>query len=246
MYSVNLNKEGNMDEYYEICQVKQQSDSAVVKAMQRVYSKMFIAMLISAVIATFVASKFDAVGHILGNFFGMIAVVCVQAYSLNRVEKYLGLDDIVLADMWFYIHAAIVGVLLSSMMFMLSVTSFSRVFFITAVVFGIMSLIGYITKIDLTRFGTLLLIPLVALIVLMVVNIVIGSDFLDWLITFVGVTVFIAYTVKDTQMIKKEVTKAVAEGNEIDRVVLTGALVLYYDFMNLLLHMMEAMSESDD
>ena len=108
-------------------------------------------------------------------------------------------------------------------------------FFITGGTFGAMSLYGYFTRRDLTSIGNLCLMALIGLIIASVVNLFLGSPALYWLITFAGIAVFVGLTAYDTQKIKRMALTVDADSEQGRKGAILGALVLYLDFINLML-----------
>ena len=116
--------------------------------------------------------------------------------------------------------------------------SIASVFFITAGMFLAMSLIGYFTRLDLTRLGSLLFMALIGVVIASVVNIFLGSETLYWIISYVAVVVFVGLTAYDTQKIK-EMLAEYGQADEMGhKLALYGALTLYLDFINLFLYLL--------
>jgi FtsH-binding integral membrane protein len=99
------------------------------------------------------------------------------------------------------------------------------------------------TQLDLTRFGTYLMMGLIGLLIAMVVNVFLGSGGLDLLISIVGVLIFTALTAYDTQKIKHIAAdpSIQADGSIAMKLSLIGALTLYLDFINLFLFLLRLM-----
>jgi FtsH-binding integral membrane protein len=112
------------------------------------------------------------------------------------------------------------------------------VFFITAATFGAMSLYGYTTGTDLSRFGSFLLMGLIGIVIASLVNIFIGSSALQFAISIVGVIVFVGLTAYDTQRIKGMYLESDA-GEIADKKAVLGALALYLDFINLFMMLLQ-------
>ena len=108
-------------------------------------------------------------------------------------------------------------------------------FFICAGMFLGMSVFGYITKIDLSRFGSFLYMGLIGVILGSVVNLFWANSTLYWLVTYVSVFVFVGLTAYDTQKIKRMAQEMDAESGEGKKAAVMGALMLYLDFINLFL-----------
>ena len=156
-----------------------------------------------------------------------LGFVLVLSFGINKLS-------VPAAQATFWGFAAIMGLSLSSIFMVYTDASIAKVFFITAATFGSMSLYGYTTKRDLTGVGNFLIMGLIGIIIASVVNIFLQSGMMDFIISVVGVLVFVGLTAYDTQKIKESYheslgTEALAKG------AIMGALSLYLDFVNLFL-----------
>ena len=122
--------------------------------------------------------------------------------------------------------------------------SIAKTFFITAGVFGAMSIYGYSTSQDLTKWGSFLVMALIGLIIASLVNIFLHSSTMDWIISGAGVLIFIGLTAWDTQTIKRMAQAAPAEST--GKLATIGALNLYLDFINLFLYLLRFFGNSRD
>ncbi len=136
------------------------------------------------------------------------------------------------AQTTFWIFAALMGASLSSIFLIYTQLSITRVFFITAGTFGAMSIYGYTTKKDLTRLGSFLMMGLFGIIIASIVNIFLKSSAMYFVISIIGVLVFVGLTAYDTQKIKN--MYLVSDSGEVmGKKAVMGALTLYLDFINL-------------
>ena len=132
----------------------------------------------------------------------------------------------------FWVFAALMGASLSSIFLVYTGASITRVFFITAGTFGAMSIYGYTTKRDLTKLGSFLMMGLIGIIIASVVNIFMKSTMMYFVISILGVLIFVGLTAYDTQKIKN--MYSVSDSGEImGKKAVMGALTLYLDFINL-------------
>ena len=124
-------------------------------------------------------------------------------------------------------------------------SSIALTFITTACVFGAMGIIGYTTKLDLSRWGSYLLMALIGFLIGSIVNLFLASSTLEWLLTYAGIVIFIGLTVYDTQRIKTMVIAAMRSSDQtaVQRVGLLGALRLYLDFINLFLLLLRLMGD---
>jgi len=138
------------------------------------------------------------------------------------------------AQTLFWVYAGLMGLALAPIVAVYTSMSIAKVFFMTAATFGAMSLYGYTTKRDLTRWGSFLMMGLIGVIIAMVVNIFLASPALHFAISVIGVLVFVGLTAYDTQRIKS--MYAAADGTAVmTRKAIMGALQLYLDFVNMFL-----------
>jgi len=139
----------------------------------------------------------------------------------------------------FFAYAFLNGVMLSVIFFAYSLGTITLAFGTTAVLFGILSVVGYTTKQDLSKWRGILFMSLIGLIVASVANMFLANSALDWIITYVGILIFMALTVYDTKRIKTMAyTAAMNTGGDtaiVNRIGVLGALSLYLDFINLFL-----------
>ena len=113
-------------------------------------------------------------------------------------------------------------------------SSIASTFFLTAGTFGAMALFGYFTKRDLSGIGNMGYMALIGIIIATVVR----SETMMWVITYIGVLVFVALTAYDTQKIKKMVMNAEVVDESTQKIALLGSLTLYLDFINLFLYLL--------
>lgn len=216
---------------------------SVAKVMRSVYLRMFLGLLATAFTAMFVKSQESLMLAIFENkifFWGLIIAefACVIGISgaINKIST-------AMAVLLFFVYAIINGVTLASIFWVFKISTIAQTFFITAGVFGAMSAYGYLTRADLSKFGAFLFMALIGLIITSVVNIFMGSETLDWVISLVGVGIFIGLTAWDTQKIKMMVMQS--NGYNVGKIATLGALSLYLDFINLFLYLLRIFGSRD-
>jgi FtsH-binding integral membrane protein len=138
----------------------------------------------------------------------------------------------------FWGFAAIMGLSLAGILLIYTGTSIARVFFISAGTFAAMSLYGYSTNRDLSRFGSFLFMGLIGIVLASIVNIFVGSSALQFAISVIGVLLFTGLTAYDTQRIKQVYFDAAAAG-DLAKPALMGAVTLYLDFINLFVMLLQ-------
>ncbi len=145
------------------------------------------------------------------------------------------------AMLLFFAYAALNGFTLSMVLLVFDIGSIVSAFVATAVLFGVMSIIGYTTRVDLTKLGTYLMMGLIGLVLAMIVNMFISSGPLDLIISIVGVLIFTALTAYDTQRIGRMAAQVSSDGEAGAKLGVMGALKLYLDFINMFLFMLRLM-----
>ena len=136
------------------------------------------------------------------------------------------------AQSTFWVFAALMGASLASIFIVYTQMSIARVFFITSGTFGAMSIYGYTTKRDLTKLGSFLMMGLFGIIIASVVNIFMKSTMMYFIISVLGVWIFVGLTAYDTQKIKNRYLES-DSGELMGKKAVMGALTLYLDFINL-------------
>ncbi len=138
----------------------------------------------------------------------------------------------------FVIYSILMGMSLSFIFLVYELGSIALTFVITAGMFGTMAILGYTTKTDLTKFGSIMLMGLIGIIIASVVNMFIGSSTMDYIISFLGVLIFTGLTAYDVQKLKR-IGSSVEGASEAGRkLTIMGALTLYLDFINLFLFLL--------
>ena len=154
-----------------------------------------------------------------------LGVVFYMSFGINKMSS-------AKAQTVFWIFAALMGLSLSWILLVYTGVSVARVFFITSATFGAMSIYGYTTKKDLTKFGSFLMMGLIGIIIASLVNIFMKSTMMYFVISIIGVLVFVGLTAYDTQKIKNMYLVS-DSGEMMGKKAVMGALTLYLDFINL-------------
>ena len=147
------------------------------------------------------------------------------------------------AQMAFWGFAALMGLSMSNIFLAYTGTSIARVFFITAITFGAMSLYGYTTKRDLSGMGSFLIMGVIGIIIASVVNMFLQSSMLHFITSAIGVLLFVGLTAYDTQRIKNTYYALAQTGEFMGKAAVMGALSLYLDFINLFIMLLQFFGE---
>jgi FtsH-binding integral membrane protein len=211
-------------------------DEVFSAVLRRVYVWMTLGLLVTAGTAAFVSvsSIFQFLeGQPLIFLVLMIAelgLVIGLSWGINRLSP-------TTAVIMFCVYAVLNGLTFSVLFVVYTLGSVAHTFLATAALFGVMSVLGYTTKMDLSKMGSLLFIGLIGLVIAMLVNMFWTNTVLGWIVTFAGILLFLGLTFYDTQRIKRMTASALQQGDENvqARIGILGALSLYLDFINLFL-----------
>lgn len=212
--------------------------------MRRVYFKMFLAMIVTAVTSMFVAGNEAILTMIFSNRIAPVVLLVLQVGVVLVLSGRIHKLSTPVASLLFYLYSVLTGVVFSVILLVYTASSIAYTFFITAGVFAAMSVYGYFTSNDLSRMGSILFMALIGLIVCSLVNVFVNSSTMDWIISFAGVLIFIGLTAWDTQKIKQ--MTQYADQSMAGKIATLGALNLYLDFVNLFLYLLRFFGDSRD
>jgi FtsH-binding integral membrane protein len=229
-------------------------DAGLRAYMLRVYNWMTSGLVLTGVVAYAIAfvpglhqlfyrdavTQFGVVVHnqptglAILSIFAPLAFILVLSMGVNRLSKST-------AQALYWAFCAAMGASMTSIFVVYTGESIVRVFFITAATFAAMSIYGYTTKADLSRFGSFLFMGLIGIVIAGVVNIFLASSALQFAISIIGVVVFTGLTAFDTQRIKATyVQYAYADGvDSAGKRSVYDALSLYLNFINLFMLLLQ-------
>lgn len=214
--------------------------------MRKVFIWMALALVITGVTAYGVATTPSLLIAIVTNkalFWGLIIAELALVFAVSGAINRLSLAT---ATLLFVLYSVVNGATLSVIFLAYSMPAIIQTFFITAGTFGVMALVGYTTKTDLTSLGKLLFMALIGLVIATVVNMFVGSTGFDYILSYVGVLIFVGLTAYDTQKIKQMCMQAPDAGEHMQKLALLGALSLYLDFINLFLYLLRIFGNNKD
>lgn len=214
--------------------------------MRKVYTWMTLALVITGVTAYGVASSPTLLMSIYSNsavMWGLIIAEFVLVFAISGAINRLSLST---ATLLFIIYSVLNGAMLSSVFVLFTETSIAKVFFITAGTFGAMAFYGYTTKKDLTSIGKILFMALIGLIIATVVNMFLKSSGFDYILSYIGVAIFVGLTAWDSQKIKQMLQTQYDMSEGAQKLALLGALTLYLDFINLFLYLLRIFGNNRD
>lgn len=223
--------------------ISSRSSAQVGSLMKSVYMWMTLALGITGIVALYVSQNTMLMQSIFSNsimFWGLMIAEFVLVMIISaRIHRMAFSTALIL----FMVYSLINGLTLSVIFVIYTKASVATTFFVTAGTFGVMSLIGFFTKKDLSKFGGILFMLLIGLVIATVVNIFWANDSLYWIITYAGVLIFVGLTVYDTNKIKRMLEMCPEENEMTQKIALLGALTLYLDFINLFLYLLRLLGD---
>ena len=206
--------------------------------MRNVYMWMGLGLLATALVAIFLPEsiKFQVIANpvlLFGVIGAELILVLALSWGINRLNPNL-------AAVMFFVYAVLNGVSLSFIFLVYDLGSIVAAFLTTAVMFGVMTVFAMTTSIDLTKYRSFFMMGLVGLIAAVFINILIGSQMIDFVISIVGVLLFTGLTAYDTQRIAAMAAQPEMQtyNDRMFRMSILGALRLYLDFINLFIFLL--------
>lgn len=218
------------------------SEASANDALWGTYRWMTLGLAVTGFVALGVASSSAALELLLGNrilFYGLLFAQLGLVVGFNAAARRA--STAVVAGM-FFLYAALTGVTFSTLFLVYTASSIAAVFFITSGAFAGLSAVGFFTKTDLSAIGRFAIFALIGLILASVVNIFLQSSPLQWIVSVAGVLIFGALTAYDTQKLKRIFASGQAHAN----MPLVGALMLYLDFVNMFLFLLQLFGRRRD
>jgi FtsH-binding integral membrane protein len=202
----------------------------------RVFSWMTLGLLATGVTSMYVASSPALIQFFLGNTILFFGLILLELFAVGFLAAKINSMSEQQASMLFIGYSILNGITLSGIFLMYTGASIALAFFVTAGTFATMTVYGYTTKSDLSEMGKLMFMGLIGIIIASIINIFLKSSAMDYVISYVGVAVFIGLTAWDVQKLKLLSENASAE--EHNNLAIYGALTLYMDFINLFIFML--------
>ena len=210
------------------------------KIFSKIFFWMFIGLAITFGIGYYVSLNSNMLYNVFSKYyiFLVIAEIAVVIWLSARIRKMSPTT----AKILFCLYSFLTGLTFSAIFVLYEITSIISIFGITAIIFLIFALIGYFTKIDLTKFGVYLFMGLLGVIICSIINMFVKSGTFDLTLTIIALIIFIAYIAYDIQIIKRNLYTF----EEQDNLAIFGALQLYLDFINIFLRLLQLFGRSRD
>jgi len=215
--------------------------------ISNVFSWMGIAMAITAVTAYFFANDESLRSLLYSSDTGMSMFGYIVMFAPFGLVLLMGMRFAKMSYgslvVVFGIYSVLMGMSLSFILLIYTAASVFQTFLTTSLMFGVMALVGYTTKTDLTKFGSILFMALIGLIIASVINMFMGSSTMDYIISFVGVLIFTGLIAYDVQKLKRIGSGIMYQNQDANKLAVMGALSLYLDFINLFLFLLRFMGD---
>jgi FtsH-binding integral membrane protein len=203
-------------------------------SINQIYTLMTAGLLVTGAVAGYTANSPTLLSLLFGNPFVIWILFILEIGMVIGLNAAINRLSPMVASGLFLAYSVINGLTLASIFLMYTNDSIASIFFITAAMFGIMSVYGSVTKRDLTQIGNLLGMALLGFVIASVVNFFVQSTVLYWIMTYLGVLIFVGLIATDTQKMKRLIAQA-NDDTSTRRIAIVGALMLYLDFLNLFL-----------
>jgi len=216
--------------------------TAITAFFNAVYAWMAAGLALTAVVAWFVSTQPALQQVFLGGPVMWICVIAEFALVITVASAVQRLSASA-ATALFLLYAALNGLTLSAIFLLYAHAVLAGAFIVSAGMFGAMSVYGHVTHRDLTRFGSLLFMALIGVVLASVVSIFWQNSMLSTIMNYVGVLVFVGLTAYDTQRLRQLAIATQGNAAMAARYSVNGALSLYLDFLNLFLFLVQIMSD---
>lgn len=211
--------------------------------MTKVYNWMALALFVTGIVAYITATTPQMINYIVSSkllFYGLIlgelGLVIYLTAAIRKMSQTTAIAS-------FLIYSVLNGLTLSVIFLVYTTSSISTTFFVTAGTFAAMSFYGYTTKKDLTSIGNMAFMALIGIIIASIVNFFLKSEMMYWIITYLGVAIFVGLTAYDTQKLKEIGSRGFSDQENMEKMSVLGALTLYLDFINLFLFLLRILGD---
>lgn len=225
--------------YIDITGAQHEVQTASKTFMASVFSWMFLALTITSIFSYWFGSNIELMRFMISEtgglsmmgyvvMFAPLAFVLIMSFGMNRLSYPILM-------LLFIAYSTIMGISLSFIFLAYTMGSIFATFGIAAGMFGLMAVMGYTTKTDLTKFGSIMMMGLIGIVIGSLVNFFLKSDSMSYIISFIGVIVFTGLTAYDVQKLKNIGAQVEPGSVSSKKATIMGALTLYLDFINLFL-----------
>jgi FtsH-binding integral membrane protein len=221
------------------------STQVTQRLVQRSFSWMFVGLTLTALVAIVLSMNPEVPKMLVQNqavFWGIIIIQLVTVFGLsfaiNRISPFV-------ATFAFFLYAALTGVTFTLILAFFDLGTVGAAFFIAAGMFGVCSLLGYVTKRDLTKIGSIALMAIIGIFLATLINLFfLKSGLISLIISYAIVILFCVVTAFDVQMLKNLSSQAMDE-KTASKLAVFGALMLYIDFIAIFQNLIYILGSDD-
>jgi FtsH-binding integral membrane protein len=210
-------------------------EQTISKFFAKVYGWTFLALVVSAVSAAWVNTTPSIQRMLHTNGWIMFGLIIVELFLVYWLVANLRNLSTGAANGFYFLYAALNGVMLSTIFVYYDIGTISTAFFSAAAMFIVMSIIGMFSKSDLSKMGGILMMGLIGVIIAILINIFLQSSQFDFFISIITVIIFTLLTAHDTQQLKNYYAMSTGDKEVQSKMSILGALSLYLDFINMFL-----------
>lgn len=207
------------------------------KLISKTFLWMFIGLAITFGVGYYVSCNENMLFNLFSGYKWLVLVI-LEFGLVIALSAFITKLNPMIAKVLFCIYALVTGLTFSTIFVVYELGSIIYVFGITGVVFLIFALLGYYTKLDLSKIGTYLLMALIAIIIASIINMFIGSSALEFGITIIGLIIFVGYVAYDINMLKRS-----SAYDQNENLPIFWALQLYLDFINLFIKLLRLLGK---
>lgn len=211
------------------------------KLYSKIYLWLFLGLLVSFLTGYFVSTNVNMLFNLIkpGYVIGILIIeVFIAIFLSARITKMQPMT----AKILYFVYSFTTGLSLSFVFVVYEITSIIYVFAVTSLLFGIFAFIGKVTKLDLSKISTVLLMGLIALVLVTLINLFIGSETIDLILCYAGIIIFLGYIAYDMQKVKY-LQKVIPDQENLS---IFCAFQLYLDFINLFYRLISLFGKSKD
>lgn len=209
------------------------------KILTSAFGWLFIGLLICFA-SSYTTTQIPSIWNAVNSFGFVIASIVVELALVIILSIFIKKLNPIMAKLLYLVYCMVTGCTLSWVLLYYTSASICLIFLATSIIFGIFAIIGKTTKIDLSKFGTYLMIALIACVIVTIINIFIGSNQISIILSIVSILIFSGFIAYD---VKFALEKASYIGENAG---IYCAFQLFIDFINIFLDLLRLFGESKD
>lgn len=213
----------------------EQAEDLQREFVRKVFGWMTAGLMITGIMALMTVQSSDILEFVIGNRIIFFGLIIAQLGLVVWLSARIAAMSAMTATMIFLGYSFLTGLTLAVVFLAYTSASIASTFFVTAGTFGAMFAYGWMTKRDLTSMGSFMAMGLIGVVIASIVNMFLHNEMIYWIVTYIGILVFVGLTAYDAQKIKAMSVVALEGGESEQKGAILGALRLYLDFINLFL-----------